>query len=502
MRKIKRITSFIVLTVLFAMTMFSGCGKQASSVTVADVNDAALEAESVQVTAESVSALSAEEYDMSKIDQTFLQDKEITNILIVGQDRREGEDKSVRTRSDTMIICSINRKTGEIGLSSLMRDLYVPISGYGATRINAAYVYGGMELLDQVILEDFGVVIDGNVEVDFEGFLTAISKLAPLDVELNAAEAEYMNTNFLDGTLDEGYLNGPLKEGVNSLSPGQLLEYARMRYVGNSDYERTERQRRLMKIAFKKAKESNVFTLLDFAASVLPTITTDISAPKLLGIIYTVLSNDMGIRDEEMRLPVNGLYESRSIRGMSVLVPDLAANAAELQRFIYGEVINPTVRSFAADELTDDAISDNIQPNEDEMEAYEEAEEQLEAEEVVSSSSQTDAGETTADSTDDSAVSASSLEPVIPEDPVSTSSETSTSSSTGDDGTIDDGSTSSSSVVSGSSFIDDGSSSTSMSYVDPGTSSEGMVGGGTDAAANGTSLTAVDSSAAGTSLGG
>ena len=131
MRKIKRITSFIVLTVLFAMTMFSGCGKQASSVTVADVNDAALEAESVQVTAESVSALSAEEYDMSKIDQTFLQDKEITNILIVGQDRRERARISLCAPvPDTMIIYSINRRTGEIGLSSLMRDLYVPISGY------------------------------------------------------------------------------------------------------------------------------------------------------------------------------------------------------------------------------------------------------------------------------------------------------------------------------------------------------------------------------------
>ena len=79
-----------------------------------------------------------------------------------------------------------------------------------------------MELLDRVILEDFGVVIDGNVEVDFEGFLAAISKLAPLDVELNAAEASILNTNLLDGTLDEGYLNGPLKEGVNSLSAGQL----------------------------------------------------------------------------------------------------------------------------------------------------------------------------------------------------------------------------------------------------------------------------------------
>ena len=479
MKNMRRITACFVLVLLTAAALLGGCGRKESTVTAgtAEAEEAAApEAEAEVLTA---TAVSAEEYDMSGIDQTFLQDKDITNILIVGQDRREGEDKSVRTRSDTMIICSINRKTGEIGLSSLMRDLYVPIPGYGATRINAAYVYGGMELLDQVILEDFGVVIDGNVEVDFEGFLRAIAKLAPLDVELNAAEAEYMNTNLLDGTLDEGYLNGPLKEGVNSLSPGQLLEYARMRYVGNSDYERTERQRRLMKIAFKKAKESNVFTLLDFAASVLPSITTDISAPKLLGVIYTVLANDMGIREEEMRLPVNGLYESRSIRGMSVLVPDLSANAAELQRYIYGEVLNPVVRSFAEGELTDDAISENLQPNEDEVEAVqaaEEAEQAEQADDTSAASSSSSAEEISSSSTDTTSTSE-----YTPEDPVSTSSETSTSSSSGEGGEIwDDGSTSSSSVVSTSSWIDDGSSgSDGGEYVDPGTGTGGDTGSDT-----------------------
>ena len=105
--------------------------------------------------------------DLTGIDTNVLSDDDIKNILIIGQDRREGE--TGRTRSDTMIICSINTKTNKIYLTSLMRDMYVPIPGYGANRINAAYVFGGMDLLDSVIEQDFGVKIDGNVEVDFDG---------------------------------------------------------------------------------------------------------------------------------------------------------------------------------------------------------------------------------------------------------------------------------------------------------------------------------------------
>lgn len=312
--------------------------------------------------------------DLTGIDTNVLSDDDIKNILIIGQDRREGENG--RTRSDTMIICSINTKTNKIYLTSLMRDMYVPIPGYGANRINAAYVFGGMDLLDSVIEQDFGVKIDGNVEVDFDGFLTAISELAPLDIELTQEEAEYMMTHPLDGTIKEGDAPWDLHEGTNSLQPGELLEYARMRYVGNSDWDRTERQRKLMKVAFAKLKTCDIFTMLKFAKEVVPTLTTDLTNSEILGYIYSVYSKNMEVNDETLRVPIDGGYKGQSIGGMSVLVPDFDANAEAIQNYIYGKVLNAKVAQLSETDLSEDSVKSNYQqaeelaPSQDEDEYY------------------------------------------------------------------------------------------------------------------------------------
>lgn len=90
-----------------------------------------------------------------------IEDDELINILLVGQNRRNGES---RQRSDTMILCAINPKTGETSLVSFLRDLYVQIpGGYADNRLNAAYRFGGFELLDATLTENFGVSIDGNL---------------------------------------------------------------------------------------------------------------------------------------------------------------------------------------------------------------------------------------------------------------------------------------------------------------------------------------------------
>ena len=89
----------------------------------------------------------------------------IKSILLIGQDKREGES---RQRSDSMILATLDKDQGTVSLTSFMRDLYVAIPGYSTTRINAAYAYGGMDLLDQTLEENFGVKIDGNVEVDLK----------------------------------------------------------------------------------------------------------------------------------------------------------------------------------------------------------------------------------------------------------------------------------------------------------------------------------------------
>ena len=124
--------------------------------------------------------LSPEDVIWNGADTSVMQDKDIVNLLLIGQDRREGQD---RQRADSMIMVTLNKKTKQISMTSFMRDLYVQIPGYSDNRINATYAFGGMDLLDSTLNTNFGVEIAGNVEVDFGEFQTLIDSIGGIAAE-------------------------------------------------------------------------------------------------------------------------------------------------------------------------------------------------------------------------------------------------------------------------------------------------------------------------------
>ena len=249
----------------------------------------------------------------------------VKNILLIGQDRRPGEG---RARSDSMIIVSLNTKTGVISLVSLMRDMYVPIPEYSANRINAAYAFGGMSLLDEVIKQDFGLVIDGNIEVDFERFVQVMGLIAPLNIELKSYEADYLNQG----------AGWNLTAGVNALSAEQLLAYSRIRMVGNADYERTDRQRRVVGAAINKMKGLPITEIYSLVDKALPCLSTDMSNAQILGYATTMLAKKPVIGGN-YRVPFDGTYTNETIYGMWVLVPDLTTNSQTVQKYLYGDLM-------------------------------------------------------------------------------------------------------------------------------------------------------------------
>lgn len=269
------------------------------------------------------------------------EERGVMNILLVGEDAREGE---TQTRSDTMIICSLNAKTRQITLVSLMRDTYVPIAGtdYSA-KLNAAYAAGGLETLDETVQENFGIDIDGNAVVDLDGFLEAITSVGNLDIDLTYDEATYMNANEgLGSSVDNAQVDEPwgLVEGVNSLTPEQALCYARMRYVGNSDWDRVNRQKKIIQAAFAKMK-SNPFRMLKVMNQAAPSITTDMTDLYLTrACIFALLcGSDMNAAT----LPGDGMYYSDTIDGQSVLVPDLNACHKALISYLYGSSADDSI---------------------------------------------------------------------------------------------------------------------------------------------------------------
>ena len=253
-------------------------------------------------------------------DITDKKDKEIINILLIGKDISNGENKS---RSDSMIIATINKKSNSIKLTSLMRDMYLEIPGYPDNRINAAYSLGGMDLLSSTITQNFHVEIDGCVEVDFAGFEQIIDKIDGVNIELNRDEAYYLST----------ISRRSFKTGSNNLMGEEALNYARIRYIGHDDYERTERQRKVLVSAFNKLKGSDLKTLMDVADDILPLVSINLTNAQILSLVTNVvLMNTSNV--ETYRIPADGAFTPDTINDMAVLVPDLSKNRELLGEYI------------------------------------------------------------------------------------------------------------------------------------------------------------------------
>lgn len=274
-----------------------------------------------------------------------IREKDVINLLLIGQDRREGQESQMR--SDCMIICSIRKSDGTILLSSLMRDMFVPVPEGKYGPLNLTYYAGGMELLDRTIEQDFGIHIDGNLEVDFFRFIALIDHLGGLDLELTQEEADWLNGTTgsywqSEWNEDAGIDNSGwhLHAGWNSMTAEQVTDYCRLRVVGKSDWERTERQRTVIMEILRKLKQESHREQLSFLHSALPLIRTDLSNWKIFRIGMSILLHRPDSFDS-FRVPTEDYYRSANIYSstygtLNLLIPDLPKNAAALQSKIYG----------------------------------------------------------------------------------------------------------------------------------------------------------------------
>lgn len=285
--------------------------------------------------AEEIAALEQRLLEQTSGVEEVLFDEDVLNILLIGYDSR---DTGSRGRSDTNILVSVNRDTKVITMTSVMRDCYVSIPGHGNNRINAAYAYGGGSLLSETIEKNFQISVDHYAAVNFYAFMDIIDIIGGVDIEVSDAETEVMNRyikelNRLEGCeAEKDLLSGG---GVLHLNGKQTLAYARVRYVGNADFERTQRQRTVLEKVFEKAKEMNLLDMNDLLKRLLPEITTDMNEREVLFLLLEApafLQYDL----ESLRIPADGTYESLRISGMEVLGVDLEKNRRMLEERVYG----------------------------------------------------------------------------------------------------------------------------------------------------------------------
>lgn len=223
----------------------------------------------------------------------------IVNIMLIGQDRRPGEG---RARSDSMILLTFNKATGEITLTSFMRDSYVQIPGYKPHKLNHSYQYGGMSLLNETLRVNFGVEVDGNVEVDFSGFTEIIDLLGGVDISLTQAEADYMVA-----------CGDPVTKGLNRLNGEQALAYSRIRYL-DSDYRRAERQRKVLLSLIDRYKSLSLPETLSILEEVLGLVTTNMDKAEIIGYATELFPMLATADFDTLRIPADGTFKGGNVK--------------------------------------------------------------------------------------------------------------------------------------------------------------------------------------------
>lgn len=258
-------------------------------------------------------------------------DNDIVNIAFFGLDRRNPNESS---RSDSIMIISIDPKREKVKVTSVMRDTYVSIPGYEDTRINHAYAYAGPLLAIKTINSNFDMDIRNYATVDFFGLEKLIDKVGGVEMDVSAAEADLMNSYIAGINKITGESSNFVNPGTQVLNGRQAVAYSRIRYVGNGDYERTERQRDILNKLFVKIKASGATNIPNLMSTVLPYVETSLTNTEMLDLSMKVMGFD-GDVIEQFRIPVDGYFTNQNIRGMAVLVPDIQANKEKLHEFIY-----------------------------------------------------------------------------------------------------------------------------------------------------------------------
>ncbi len=218
------------------------------------------------------------------------------NIALLGIDSRE-DDYGLGNRSDCIIIASINQKTKDVKLISVYRDTYMQIEENGKSRLDKvthAYSYGGAQNALKALNTNLDLNITEYVTVNFDAVIVAVNALGGVEINIDSEELKYINS-YIDATSSSSGVSSThiTKTGTQTLDGVQAVAYSRIRYTSGGDYKRTERMRTVIEAMMKKAKTLSISKLNSFADTILPRISTNISAGEILALIPSIASFDI-----------------------------------------------------------------------------------------------------------------------------------------------------------------------------------------------------------------
>jgi LCP family protein required for cell wall assembly len=260
---------------------------------------------------------------------------EIINIAFFGVDRRDEKEPS---RSDSIMILSIDEKHKKIKMSSIMRDTYVEIKDHGKTKINHAYAYGGAQLAIRTLNENFKLDIRDYVTVDFFSFEKIIDSIGGVTIDVKQDEISLINDRMIEvAGIEKKSILEIKKLGPQTLNGLQAVAYSRIRYTAGGDFRRTERQRTVLSAIFTKIQSLGGTKFPTVVSKLLPYTETSMKSMDIIKIGTKVLTSNITTL-EQQRLPVDGYCKGEMMGGVWYLVTDMEATTDQLHKFIYEDI--------------------------------------------------------------------------------------------------------------------------------------------------------------------
>ena len=283
---------------------------------------------------------------MDKMDTTTLNKSDLkvykstgdyTNIALFGLDSREGElDGGVQ--SDCIMIASINNKTNEVKLVSVFRDTLLKVGDEKYGKANSAYNIGGPTDAIALLNRNLDMDIEKYISVNFNVMADIVDDIGGIEVDMTEEEVEWTNqycgeTAAVVGRAPHSTLSG---SGVQKLDGVQAVSYARIRYTEGMDFKRTQRQRIVLEKIVKKAQKANVITLNNIINSVMPQISTNLTAGNMLALAAHAKDYKLG---EMSGFPfeVTTCEKVKGHKGSYATAVGLEKNVSELHQFLFGK---------------------------------------------------------------------------------------------------------------------------------------------------------------------
>lgn len=277
--------------------------------------------------------------------------KGFRNIALFGVDSRD-QQLDRNTRTDTMMVASINLDTKEVKLISVYRDTYLNLSTDSYNKANSAYAVGGAKQAISMLNMNLDMNITDFVTVGFAALIDVVDAVGGIEIDVAEAEIPHLNSYQIsiagkeDGTLNAaGEPNYVAEAGVDyipvtkagkqTLNGLQATSYCRIRYIGN-DYGRTLRQRTVLEQIAKKAITLNPATLSKIAEATFSKIATSLELTEILELLAGVAGYEIG---ESSGFPFDTMYQSGRIsnKGSCVVPTTLEENVIKLHEFFFGE---------------------------------------------------------------------------------------------------------------------------------------------------------------------